>query len=109
MARSLDTQRSMNIEQITQRIKMGDHLSVPREVEHFALFGGRKEADAARARLEAAGFAAHVSRKGWSKFEVRATHLTSIEAPEVDNFVEQVFGIVEAAHGSYDGWGGPLA
>jgi len=109
MARDLEAQRAMNSEQLAQRVKMGDHLEVEREIEHFALFTGRKEADAARAQLVAAGYSANVSRKGWSKFELRARNITSIGAHEVDDVVCRVFAVVERHHGIYDGWGGPLA
>lgn len=109
MARDLEAQRAMNSEQLAQRVKMGDHLGISREIEHFALFTGRKEADAARAKLAAAGFTTSIKRRGWSKFELRAAQNATIEAHEVDDVVCQVFKIVEQSHGVYDGWGGPLA
>ncbi len=109
MARTLESQRAMNSEQLAQRVKMGDHLEIAREVEHFALFTGRKEANAARYQLSTVGFDTNIVRKGWSKFELQARQVTSVEAAEVDAFVCQVFSIIESHHGSYDGWGGPLA
>lgn len=109
MARDLEAQRAMNSEQLAQRVKMGDHLDIARVIEHFALFTGRKEADAAKAQLIAEGFVTTVKRRGWSKFELRATRSATIEAHEVDDMVCRVFKIVERNHGSYDGWGGPLA
>jgi len=109
MARDLESQRAMNSEQLAQRVKMGDHLDIARVIEHFALFTGRKEADAARAQLTAEGFATSLKRRGWSKFELRVTQSATIEAHEVDDMVCQVFNVVERNHGSYDGWGGPLA
>lgn len=109
MARDLEAQRAMNSEQLAQRVKMGDHLEIAREIEHFALFTGRKEADAARAKLSAAGFTTSVKRRGWSKFELRAAQSATIEAHEVDDMVCEVFKIVEQNHGVYDGWGGPFA
>jgi hypothetical protein len=109
MTRTLESQRAMNSEQLAQRVKMGDHLELVREVEHFALFTGRKQADAARAELAAAGFNSDTVRKGWSKFELRARQQTSIRAAEVDHAVCAVFAIVTAHHGDYDGWTGPLA
>lgn len=109
MPRDLEGQRAMNSEQLAQRAKMGDQLDVPREIEHFAIFTGRKEADAARAQLEAIGYRCSVVRRGWSKFELHVKHTTVLETHEVDNFVGEVFAVVERHHGSYDGWGGPLA
>jgi len=109
MARDLEAQRAMNSEQLAQRVKMGDHLDIARVIEHFALFTGRKEADAARAQLNAEGFTTSLKRNGWSKFELRATQSATIEAHEVDDMVCRVFKVIERNHGSYDGWGGPLA
>lgn len=109
MPRTLESQRAMNSEQLAQRVKMGDHLEFPREVEHFALFTGRKHAEAARLQLVRDGFDANILRKGLTKFELRARQRTSIKAAEVDTFVCRVFAIVEANHGEYDGWNGPLA
>jgi hypothetical protein len=108
MQRDFEGQRAVNSEQLAQRAKMGDHLDVAREIEHFAIFTGRKEADAARAQLDAMGYRCKVVRRGWSKFELHAKHTTGLETHEVDVFVGTVFAVVERNHGTYDGWDGPL-
>ncbi|MFP7760845.1 ribonuclease E inhibitor RraB [Marisediminicola sp. LYQ134] len=109
MGRNLESQRAMNSEQLAQRIKMGDHLDVERQVEHFAVFAVRANAVAAKVALTAAGFDASIVRRGWSKFEVRARQTTSLDTSTVDGFVCQVFSIVETYRGAYDGWSGSFA
>ena len=89
MARDLEAQRAMNSEQLAQRVKMGDHLDIAREIEHFALFTGRKEADGARAQLTTEGFATTLKRRGWSKFELRATKSATIAGREPARFTQR--------------------
>jgi hypothetical protein len=99
---------SMCTEQIAQRVKMGDVLSSPREVDHTAYFRKRSDASAAAAELSRAGFAVNVHRRGFGAYLLEATATTDVEWETVDEFVDRVYQIVCANRGLYDGWGGSV-
>lgn len=97
-----------NVEQFSQRIKMRDDVDQPREVEHFANFGAIKEAQNAARQLENLGYTVTVTRRMIFRATMRATKTSTVDIEAADAMVEEVFGIVEANHGDYDGWGAPV-
>lgn len=104
--RDLDELHSMCTEQLAQRVKMGDQLGTPREVDHTAFFRKRADAAAAASDLSRSGFTVHVSRRGFGTYLVEASATTDVEWDTVDEFVDDVFEIVSRHNGVYDGWGG---
>jgi hypothetical protein len=97
-----------NVEQFSQRIKMRDDVDVAREVEHFANFSAVKDARAAGAALEQLGYSANVTRRMIFRGTLRATKIATVDVETADRMVEEVFTVVTAHHGDYDGWGAPL-
>jgi regulator of RNase E activity RraB len=97
-----------NVEQFSQRIKMRDDVDQPREVEHFANFAAIKEAQSAARQLEALGYTVTVARRMIFRATLRATKMSTVDIETADAMVEEVFGVVEAHHGDYDGWGAPV-
>ena len=105
---SLELLHSMCSEQLSQRVKMGDHLEVPREVDHTAYFAKRVDAQAAADDLSKQGFKVSVSRRGFGSFALEAHITTDVEWDTVDNFVPKMFDLITSHHGVYDGWGGSV-
>lgn len=97
-----------NVEQFSQRIKMRDNVDEPREVEHFANFGAIKDARAAGAALEKLGYAATVTRRMLFRGTLRVAKVATVDVETADLMVEEVFAVVAAHHGDYDGWGAPV-
>jgi len=106
--RSLELRHSMCSEQLSQRVKMGDHLEVPREVDHTAYFAKRANAESAAAELAAQGYSVAVSRKGFGSFALEAHIDSDVEWETVDEFVPRMFDLITKHHGVYDGWGGTV-
>ncbi|MDO7881481.1 ribonuclease E inhibitor RraB [Antiquaquibacter soli] len=99
---------SMCTEQLAQRVKLGDVLSTPRVVDHTATFRKRADVAAAAAQLRDSGYTVRVSRRGFGTYLLEATTTTDVEWETVDEFVEQVYQVVAAHRGVYDGWGGSV-
>lgn len=97
-----------NVEQFSQRIKMRDDVDVAREVEHFANFAAIKDARAAGAALEKLGYSVNVTRRRLFRGTLRATKIATVDVETADRMVEEVFGVIAAQHGDYDGWGAPV-
>lgn len=104
----MQTHLTCNVEQYSQRIKMRDNVDAPREVEHFANFAAIKDARAAAAALEQLGYGVTVTRRMVFRATLRATQQATVDVETADRMVEEVFGVVAAHHGDYDGWGAPL-
>lgn len=103
---SLELLHSMCSEQLSQRVKMGDHLEVPREVDHAAYFAKRNDADAAARELTEQGFRVSVTRRGFASFALEAHITTDVEWDTVDAFVPRMYDLITRHRGVYDGWGG---
>ena len=97
-----------NVEQFSQRIKMHDDVDAPREVEHFANFSAIKDARAAGAALEKLSYAVKVTRHMLIRGTVRAAKIATVDVETADRMVDEVFTVVTAHRGDYDGWGAPV-
>lgn len=97
-----------NVEQFSQRIKMRDNVDEPREVEHFANFAAIKDARAAGNALDSLGYHTTVTRRMLFRGTLRAAKVATVDVETADRMVEEVFGVVAAHHGDYDGWGAPV-
>ncbi len=97
-----------NVEQFSQRIKMRDNVDAPREVEHFANFSAMKDARAASAALETLGYAVKVTRRMLFRGTLRAAKIATVDVETADRMVDEVFTVVAAHRGDYDGWGAPV-
>lgn len=104
----MQTHLTCNVEQYSQRIKMRDDVDAAREVEHFANFAAIKDARAAGTALEQLGYAAAVERRMIFRGTLRATKMATVDVETADRMVEEVFTVVTAHHGDYDGWGAPV-
>ena len=105
--RSLESLLAMNSEQLSQRVKMGDHLESPRRVEHFAFFRSRTAADEAADELRALGYEVELRRKGFT-FHLEARIDSDIEPETADKFLVEMHSLIDSHGGIYDGWGGPV-
>ena len=105
---SLEYHRAMDTEQVCQRIKMGDSIETPRDVDQVAYFRSRTDAAAAAEELRGAGYRVTITRRGFGTLAVEAHMLSQVDQPTVDSFVEKFYALVERHNGVYDGWGGPV-
>lgn len=97
-----------NVEQFSQRIKMRDNVDAAREVEHFADFAAIKHARSASTALEKLGYSVTVTRRRVFRAVLRAAKLATVDIETADRMVHEVFAVVTAHQGEYDGWGAPL-
>lgn len=100
--------RALDAEQETQRLKMGDKLSVPRPIDHFLYFRKRPQADAASLELLDQGFRVQITRKGFGDWLVEAQNEGDIELVTVDALSDWMFSFAARHGGVYDGWGAPV-
>jgi regulator of RNase E activity RraB len=107
-SKSLDSLLSMNSEQTSQRVKLGDQLEAPREIEHFAYFHKRSGAESAAAELIEDGMRTTITRRGFGTFALEAHTESDVELETADAFVEGMFILIARHGGTYDGWGGPV-
>ena len=106
--RSLDELLTINSEQAVQRLKMGDHVTVAREIEHFAYFPRMAGAKAAAEELSACDFRTTLSRQGFGTVLLVARVDSDVERDSTDAFVRELFALVERHGGFYDGYGGRI-
>ncbi|GAA4363959.1 ribonuclease E inhibitor RraB [Paeniglutamicibacter cryotolerans] len=91
---------------LASRLDQGDQLEVPREVEHFVLFGSREAVAEATARLRHAGWDVEVTEDGGGRGStMRAYREEAVDAGTAEHSVRTVFAIATEAGGSYDGYG----
>ncbi len=91
--------------QLAQRRAMKDNLEVPREVDHFAYFGRKSNAELVAELLRGEGFTVALSRTGL-RTQLAAHRPSPVDPATVTAFVTGMFHTVEAHGGTYDGWGG---
>ena len=94
-------------EQKQQRLRLGDVLDEPRDLDHFFVFRRRSAVAAATKSLEAAGFRVTVM-PGLLRTTVQATRANSLGEDEVTRALREVVGIANAHGGKYDGFGGEI-
>lgn len=104
----IESHLTCNVEQFSQRIKMRDDVDAPREVEHFANFAAIKDARSASAALETLGYVVRVTRRMLFRATLRAAKIATVDVETADVMVDEVFTVVTAHRGDYDGWGAPL-
>ena len=97
-----------NVEQFSQRIKMRDDVDSAREVEHFADFAAIKDARSASTALEKLGYTVTVARRRLFQGTLRAAKQATVDIETADRMVHEVFAVVTAHQGEYDGWGAPV-
>ncbi|MGH1562017.1 ribonuclease E inhibitor RraB [Mumia sp. DW29H23] len=102
--KNLDELDPMWEAQKAERLRLGDDLSVAREVEHFAYFRRKASAVAAAEVLVDRGFDVAHGRSGL-KTHVCAARSEALEDDDVRRFLAEVVDVVEAHGGTYDGWG----
>jgi regulator of RNase E activity RraB len=85
----------------------GDSLDLAREVDHMAYFPSRADADRAAIDLRASGFRVDdVSELDDGKEWGLAFHRDdTLAAGRPDEFVAEIFEILQRHRGRYDGWG----
>ena len=86
---------------------MNDQLAVPREVDHFAFFRRRANAELVAELLRDEGYSVALSKSGM-RTQLAAHKLSPVDSDTVTAFVTAITRTVEAHGGVYDGWGGPV-
>ena len=107
MANDLGTQLLKNEVQIATRRTMGDTLDTPREIDHNAYFRRKSAAQFAANDLIRLGYRATVGGI-ILRWTLEAHRIEPLDSDNPARFVTEVYGIVAAHGGSYDGWGGTV-
>jgi hypothetical protein len=105
---SLEHHRAMDAEQVCQRIKMGDMIETPRDVDQVAYFRSRANASAAATELREMGYRVVIARHGLATHGLEAHIFSPVDQVTVDTFVGDFYALVERHNGVYNGWGGPV-
>lgn len=96
---------------VTQMQEAGDQLELPREVDHVAYFPSKLQATAAAEALRAADFRVEEPQ---APDEPDAPWMLEFHREETcadgepDEFVAEVFELIEPHEGDYDGWGSTI-
>ena len=106
--KTLSDHLAMDELQLRQRAELGDRIEVPREVEHFAYFSRRKQAETVAELLRGKGFATQTARVGLRTALV-ARIAADVRAETTARIVTEVFDLVESGGGEYDGWGAAIS
>lgn len=104
-------QTILNRRLLAQMVRSGDQLEVRREVDHGAWFPSRLQAEAASAALAEADFRVDPPRPPTTPEALWFLEFHRDETcadGEPDEFVFEVFELIEPHDGSYDGWGSAL-
>ncbi len=89
----------------------GDQVNVAREVDHFAYFDSQESAEKARKALQTAGFEVQEVRgcvENDHRWDLGFRRLDVPGNGGADQFVEQIFDLLDPFEGIYDGWGTPM-
>ena len=105
MAKDLAGELEANNEQLAQRRAMNDRFDLPRQVDHTAYFRNRSSANRAAFELLGMGYATAVTGSIF-KSTLEANKLECLDGVNPDRFVTEVFDVIVANGGTYDGWGG---
>jgi hypothetical protein len=105
MAKDIAGELKANREQLAQRRAMSDRFELPRQVDHTAYFRSKAEANRAALTLLGMGYATAVTGSIF-KSTLEANKLERLDGVNPDRFVTEVFDVIDANGGTYDGWGG---
>ncbi len=88
----------------------GDANDIPREIDHLAYFETRLNAEAAAARLQAAGFRLDDIEESDDaeeqlRFSLQFHRNDRLDGEHADKFCSDILNIVLDHEGMYDGWG----
>lgn len=108
MSDALSAQLALTRQQIDQRAGMGDRLEMPRLTDHSAEFTRKSSAEDAAAQLRSLGYDVTLSRRGLRKVLLEASKESAVDLDTAEAFTREVFGVISAHGGDYDGWGGPV-
>lgn len=86
--------------QIDQRLKLGDQLDVPRQIDHSATFPRPADAASAARRLDSQGYRANQRGRTLLVF-----HRDAVDLEASRRFVCEVYLAVDRNRGDYEGWG----
>ncbi|GAA4670917.1 ribonuclease E inhibitor RraB [Frondihabitans cladoniiphilus] len=107
MADTLDSALAVIAPQLAHRARIGDQLDVPRQIDHTAFFQRKSAAREAALALQELGYRVSVSG-GLLKSTLEANRVDSLAGDAPERFTREVYGVVAAHGGAYDGWGGEV-
>jgi hypothetical protein len=88
----------------------GDRTSEPREIDHFAYFPSREQAERASVALAKRGFrcddVAEPKEEG-AAWGLQFHRVDTLDEGRPDEFVGEILDIILEEDGDYDGWGAP--
>lgn len=90
-------------EQFDRRLRNGDQVAEPRDIDQFVVFRRRGRAVRAAHELERLGYTTSLSRLGFRRV-LTISHRAPVDETTTTGFLTTVIGIVEAHGGEYDGW-----
>ncbi|HTJ43775.1 MAG TPA: DUF695 domain-containing protein [Kofleriaceae bacterium] len=105
-----DAQTIWNRRLIEVFTEKGDRLAEAREIDHFAYFPSREQADRASAGLIAAGFRCDDPQEpdeDGGSWGLQFHRSDSLADDRPDEFVTEILDIILEEDGDYDGWGAP--
>jgi hypothetical protein len=91
----------------------GDQVDTPREIDHFAYFGSREQAEQAAVALRAAGFETDdvdppdPSTGDDEPWGLQFHRTDAVGGHRPDEFCQEILDIILPLDGDYDGWGAP--
>ncbi len=103
------SQQAMSNRAVLRQLEgRGDLLSVPREIDHQALFSTEAVAVEAGAKLAARGFRVEAPRRRTEpglEFSLAFHRRDALDGDKADAFSREVLELVEPLGGEYEGWG----
>lgn len=95
---------------LSDRAEIGDQLEVKREMEHFVSYRSLRQATAACAHFERAGWSVDASegQDTDGRFPIRVYKEQAMDAQSAERSLRAVYAINEQHQGSYDDFGAVL-
>jgi hypothetical protein len=93
-------------EQKRVRLTHGDKLDHPREIEHFATFKSKANAEKAAGALKAQGYAVSMRKKGLFGVDMMTSRNDSFI--EIEKILDSIIQIIDTHGGIYDGFGAEI-
>lgn len=94
---------------LAQLEQMGDRLTKPRAIDHFAYFAARADAEAAASALRGANFAVGEIEAREASFALPFVREDALADGRADAVSSEILDLILPHGGSYDGWGCELA
>jgi len=104
----------MNRQVLANLVEAGDHLQSPREIDFFAYFPSRPQADEAMVTLDKAGYRSDApeasdERPAAQRWSLQFHRHDRLADGRADELCHEILTLLAPHEGVFDGWGSPLA